>query len=73
MRTCQQRLADEPDQPKMGWQQNATRQTENKFIHEEVWPGLDDCVQIPARAFGFDASHRNAHVKGDEDGEHPSM
>ena len=32
----------EPNQPKVGWQQKATRQTEHKFIRDEVWPGLDD-------------------------------
>ena len=32
----------EHNQPKVGWQQKATRQTEHKFIRDEVWPGLDD-------------------------------
>ena len=29
-------------QPKVGWQQKATRQSEHKFIRDKVWPGLDD-------------------------------
>ena len=32
----------EPSQPKVGWQQSAVRQTEHKFVHEEVLPGWDD-------------------------------
>ena len=32
----------EPNQPKVGWQRKAVRQVEQKFIHEEVWPTLDD-------------------------------
>ena len=32
----------EPNQPKVGWQQTATRQTEHKFIQEDVLPGWDD-------------------------------
>ena len=32
----------EPDQPKFGWQQKATRKLEKKFIDEVVWPRLDN-------------------------------
>ena len=32
----------EPNQPKVGWQQKATRKLEERFIQDEVWPALDD-------------------------------
>ena len=32
----------EPSQPKMGWQQRDSRKLEAKFIHDSVWPALDD-------------------------------
>ena len=32
----------EPNQPNVGWEHKAVRQVEKKFIHEEVWPTLDD-------------------------------
>ena len=42
-----ERVAEpEPNQPKFGWQQKATRKLEQQFVREEVWPELGD----PARA-----------------------
>ena len=35
----------EPSQPKMGWQQRASRKLEAKFIHDSVWPALDDSAR----------------------------
>ena len=32
----------EPTQPHFGWQQRASRKLEEKFLREEVWPGLSD-------------------------------
>ena len=29
------------NQPKVGWQQKGTKQTEHKLIRDEVWPGLN--------------------------------
>ena len=39
----------EPNQPKVGWQQTETRQTEHIFIHEEVLPG-DDPHRVSLRS-----------------------
>ena len=37
----------EPSQPKMGWQQRASRKLEAKFLHDSVWPALDDSASSP--------------------------
>ena len=40
----------EPSQPKMGWQQRASRKLEAKFIHDSVWPALDDSARALIRS-----------------------
>ena len=40
----------EPNQPKFGWQQKATKKLEKKFIDEVVWPGLDNASRALLRS-----------------------
>ena len=40
----------EPNQPKFGWQQKATRMLEKNFIDEVVWPGLDNASRALFRS-----------------------
>ena len=40
----------EPNQPKVGWQQKATRKLEERFIRDEVWPALDDTQRALLRS-----------------------
>ena len=40
----------EPNQPKFGWQQKATRKLEQHFVREEVWPGLGDPTKALLRS-----------------------
>ena len=39
-----------PSQPKMEWQQRASRKLEAKFVHDSVWPGLDDSARALVRS-----------------------
>ena len=52
----------EPSQPKVGWQQQASRKLEDTFIHDEVWPALTDSAPassrpVAARPFGVCTTH----------------
>ena len=40
----------EPSQPKMGWQQRAFWKLEAKFLHDSVWPALDDSARALFRS-----------------------
>ena len=40
----------EPTQPHFGWQQRASRKLEEKFLREEVWPGLSDSSRALLRS-----------------------
>ena len=40
----------EPTLPKVGWQQQATKKLEQKFIREEVWPALGDSARALVRS-----------------------
>ena len=46
------RREEEPEtsQPKMEWQQRASRKLEAKFIHDSVWPALDDSARALIRS-----------------------
>ena len=40
----------EPSQPKMGWQQRASRKLEDRFINDTVWPALTDSARALVRS-----------------------
>ena len=40
----------EPTQPHFGWQQRASRKLEEKFLREEVWPGLSNSSRALLRS-----------------------
>ena len=40
----------EPNQPRQGWQQKATKQLEIKFLSNVVWPGLNDARKAMLRS-----------------------
>ena len=40
----------QPSQPKTGWQQRASRKLEAKFLHDSVWPALDDSARALIRS-----------------------
>ena len=37
-----ERAEEEEEQNKVGWQQNASRTLETKFLNEHFWPGMTD-------------------------------
>ena len=43
----------EPNQPKFGWQQRASRQMEKKFVSDHLWPRFDNAQRALARATCF--------------------
>ena len=40
----------EPTLPKVGWQQQATKKLEQKFVREEVWPAMGDSARALVRS-----------------------
>ena len=40
----------EPNQPKFGWQQHASRSLETKFLNERVWPQMTDAARALLRS-----------------------
>ena len=40
----------EPTQPQVGWQQRASRKLEEKFLREQLWPGLSDSSRALLRS-----------------------
>ena len=58
----------EPNQPKFGWQQCASRSLETKFLNERVWPWMTDAERALLR------SQRGplASAASDRSSNHPS-
>ena len=40
----------EPNAPKFGWQQRATRPLEAQFFQDSVWPFMEDPERAPMRS-----------------------